>query len=57
LQAGQRGKAIEATLVHIDLLNLAGIHSHIGSQIFINDGFEVAATRLIELLSKVSRTL
>jgi len=33
-------------------LRLAGIHSHIGSQIFIADGFEVAATRLIEFLAR-----
>ena len=33
-------------------LRLAGIHSHIGSQIFVADGFEVAATRLIEFLAR-----
>jgi len=51
IASGAAWKAIEETLTHKSL-NLAGIHSHIGSQIFINDGFEVAATRLIELLAK-----
>ena len=51
IASGAAWKAIEETLTH-NSLNLAGIHSHIGSQIFINDGFEVAATRLIELLAK-----
>jgi diaminopimelate decarboxylase len=51
IASGAAWKAIEEPLTHKSL-NLAGIHSHIGSQIFINDGFEVAATRLIELLAK-----
>jgi len=33
-------------------LRLAGIHSHIGSQIFVADGFEVAASRLIAFLAQ-----
>ena len=33
-------------------IQLAGFHSHIGSQIFSADGFEIAATRLIELLAQ-----
>ncbi len=51
ITSGAAWQAIVATLSHPSLV-LAGIHSHIGSQIFINDGFEVAAVRLIELLSK-----
>jgi diaminopimelate decarboxylase len=51
IASGAAWKAIEATIAHPSL-NLAGIHSHIGSQIFINDGFEAAAARLIELLAK-----
>ena len=33
-------------------LHLAGIHCHIGSQIFESEGFETAATRLIEFLAQ-----
>jgi len=33
-------------------LRLAGIHCHIGSQIFESEGFETAATRLIEFLAE-----
>jgi diaminopimelate decarboxylase len=51
IASGAAWKAIEATLTHPSL-NLTGIHSHIGSQIFIHDGFEAAATRLIGLLAK-----
>jgi diaminopimelate decarboxylase len=36
-------------------LNLLGLHSHIGSQIFDTDGFEVAARRLIGLHAQVCR--
>ena len=51
IASGAAWEAIVATLSQASL-ELAGIHSHIGSQIFINDGFEVAAVRLIELLAK-----
>ncbi len=33
-------------------LRLNGVHCHIGSQIFESEGFEMAATRLIEFLSE-----
>ena len=33
-------------------LKLVGLHCHIGSQIFTSEGFEVATTRLIEVLGK-----
>jgi len=33
-------------------LNLAGLHSHIGSQIFDTDGFEVAAQRTMRLMAQ-----
>ncbi len=36
-----------------DHLRLVGLHSHIGSQIFDVDGFEVAAHRVIGLLHKI----
>ena len=33
-------------------ISLKGIHCHIGSQIFVSEGFELAAKKLIELLAK-----
>ncbi|CAM3882480.1 diaminopimelate decarboxylase [Tsukamurella ocularis] len=36
-----------------DNLRLVGLHSHIGSQIFDVDGFEIAARRVLELLRDV----
>lgn len=36
-------------------LELAGLHSHIGSQIFVADGFEVAARRVLRLHARISQ--
>jgi diaminopimelate decarboxylase len=49
------GAALEAVrrVLAIKSLELRGLHSHIGSQIFQTDGFEVAAHRLVELLAAV----
>ncbi|GGU97838.1 diaminopimelate decarboxylase [Actinomadura cremea] len=46
------GAALEAVrrVLALGQLELVGLHSHIGSQIFDVDGFEVAAHRLAELL-------
>ncbi|WP_433328191.1 diaminopimelate decarboxylase [Spirillospora sp. CA-294931] len=46
------GAALEAVrrVLALEQLELVGLHSHIGSQIFDPDGFEVAAHRLAELL-------
>ncbi|WP_026341053.1 diaminopimelate decarboxylase [Actinomadura atramentaria] len=46
------GAALEAVrrVLALPELELVGLHSHIGSQIFDPDGFEVAAHRLAELL-------
>ncbi|MDL4775742.1 MULTISPECIES: diaminopimelate decarboxylase [Thermomonosporaceae] len=46
------GAALEAVrrVLELKQLELVGLHSHIGSQIFDADGFEVAAHRLAELL-------
>ncbi|REE98569.1 diaminopimelate decarboxylase [Thermomonospora umbrina] len=46
------GAALEAVrrVLELEQLELVGLHSHIGSQIFDTDGFEVAAHRLAELL-------
>ena len=38
-----------ATVIASDSLELVGLHSHIGSQIFDTSGFEVSAHRLVEL--------
>ncbi|WP_285695428.1 diaminopimelate decarboxylase [Actinomadura sp. NBRC 104412] len=46
------GDALEAVrrVLELKQLELVGLHSHIGSQIFDTDGFEVAAHRLAGLL-------
>lgn len=48
------GAAWQATLAveESSNLRLVGYHSHIGSQIFSAEGFEIAAARLISLLAK-----
>ena len=38
-------------------LRLLGLHSHIGSQIFVTDGFEVAARRVLQLHADIAKTL
>ncbi|GAA2110725.1 diaminopimelate decarboxylase [Actinomadura alba] len=50
--ARSSGAALEAVRRTLELtqLELVGLHSHIGSQIFDTDGFEVAAHRVAELL-------
>ncbi|WP_055471382.1 diaminopimelate decarboxylase, partial [Streptomyces pathocidini] len=52
LAGGQAAEAVRRTL-GLDSLELAGIHSHIGSQIFDTSGFEVAAHRVVGLLKQV----
>jgi diaminopimelate decarboxylase len=49
------GAALEAVrrVLELERIDLVGLHSHIGSQIFETDGFEVAAHRLVELLAVV----
>ncbi|GAA4131583.1 diaminopimelate decarboxylase [Actinomadura keratinilytica] len=49
------GAALEAVrrVLALSRLELVGLHSHIGSQIFDTDGFEVAAHRLAELLVQI----
>ena len=51
IASGAAWRAVEETRSHTSL-QLAGFHSHIGSQIFVSEGFEIAAARLIELLAK-----
>jgi diaminopimelate decarboxylase len=53
--ARSTGAALEAVrrVMRLDQLELVGLHSHIGSQIFETDGFEVAAHRVVGLLAAV----
>ncbi|GLF94668.1 diaminopimelate decarboxylase [Streptomyces yaizuensis] len=52
LAGGQAAEAVRRTL-GLDGLELVGIHSHIGSQIFDTSGFEVAAHRVVGLLAQI----
>ncbi|MEU5048535.1 diaminopimelate decarboxylase [Streptomyces sp. NPDC021096] len=52
LAGGQAAEAVRRAL-KLDGLELIGIHSHIGSQIFDTSGFEVAAHRVVKLLAEV----
>jgi diaminopimelate decarboxylase len=53
------GDALEAVrrIVAAPGLKLLGLHSHIGSQIFVTDGFEVAARRVLRLHAEIEREL
>ena len=52
LSGGQAEQAV-AAVVAADSLELVGLHSHIGSQIFDTAGFDVAAHRVVELAAAV----
>ncbi|MFJ2092402.1 diaminopimelate decarboxylase [Streptomyces sp. NPDC087901] len=52
LADGQAAEAVRRALT-LDGLELIGIHSHIGSQIFDMAGFEVSARRVVQLLAEV----
>lgn len=52
LAGGQAAEAVRRALT-LDGLELTGIHSHIGSQIFDMAGFEVSARRVVQLLAQV----
>ncbi|GAA1967465.1 diaminopimelate decarboxylase [Kitasatospora viridis] len=52
LAGGLAAEAVRRTLAE-DALELRGLHSHIGSQIFDTAGFEVAARRVVGLLAEV----
>src|SRR5437764_11900490 len=53
------GAALEAArrVLMLPSLELVGLHSHIGSQIFDTAGFEVAAHRVVGLLATIRDTL
>ncbi len=55
LQSGAAAAAAEAILRHRDVLDLRGLHSHIGSQIFDTSGFELSARRLVLLHAQICR--
>jgi diaminopimelate decarboxylase len=52
LRDGSAARAVEAVL-NAPSLSLAGLHSHIGSQIFETSGFEVAAHRVVGLAATI----
>ncbi|GAA3375691.1 diaminopimelate decarboxylase [Streptomyces sannanensis] len=52
LAGGQAAEAVRRA-IRLDGLELIGIHSHIGSQIFDMAGFEVAARRVVSLLAEI----
>lgn len=54
LAEGHAAKAVREVLAHPDTLDLRGLHSHIGSQIFDVSGFEVAARRVLGLHAEVA---
>ncbi|WP_431680524.1 diaminopimelate decarboxylase [Kitasatospora sp. KL5] len=53
LNGGAAAEAVRRVLAHPESLELRGIHSHIGSQIFDTAGFEVAARRVVGLLAQI----
>ncbi|WP_327680695.1 diaminopimelate decarboxylase [Kitasatospora sp. NBC_00458] len=53
LNGGAAAEAVRRVLAHGAALELRGIHSHIGSQIFDTAGFEVAARRVVGLLAEI----
>jgi diaminopimelate decarboxylase len=57
LAGGQARKAVDLALEQGKWLDLRGLHSHIGSQIFDTSGFEVAAHRIIGLHAQLSHEL
>jgi diaminopimelate decarboxylase len=52
LRDGSAARAVDAVLA-APSLELAGLHSHIGSQIFETSGFEVAAHRVVGLAATI----
>jgi len=51
--AGGAAFAAAARILDEDTLELRGLHSHIGSQIFDTSGFEVAARRVLDLQAHI----
>jgi diaminopimelate decarboxylase len=57
IAGGEASTAAEAVrrVLAADGLALVGLHSHIGSQIFDTEGFEVAAHRVVRFLAKLHK--
>lgn len=55
LAGGDAAEAVRRVLAQAPHLELVGLHSHIGSQIFDTAGFEVSARRMVRLHAEVSR--
>ncbi len=55
LSGGAAAEAVRQILAHGPHLELIGLHSHIGSQIFDTAGFEVSARRIVGLHAEVAR--
>ena len=57
IAGGPTSDAAEAArrVLKADALTLVGLHSHIGSQIFDTEGFEVAAHRVVRFLGQLHR--
>jgi diaminopimelate decarboxylase len=57
IAGGESGAATEAArrVLHAPGLSLVGLHSHIGSQIFDTEGFEVAAHRVVRFLAALHK--
>jgi diaminopimelate decarboxylase len=57
ISGAERSDAAEAArrVLKAPNLRLVGLHSHIGSQIFETEGFEVAAHRVVRLLAELHR--
>jgi diaminopimelate decarboxylase len=51
--AGGAAYAAAVRVLEDDALDLVGLHSHIGSQIFDTSGFEVAARRVLSLQARI----
>jgi diaminopimelate decarboxylase len=51
--AGGDAFAAVTKILDEDVLDLRGLHSHIGSQIFDTSGFEVSARRVLELQARI----
>jgi diaminopimelate decarboxylase len=57
ISGGEASAAAEAVrrVLAADGLRLVGLHSHIGSQIFDTEGFEVAAHRVVRFLARLHK--
>ncbi len=57
ISGGEASPAAEAVrrVLRADGLSLVGLHSHIGSQIFDTEGFEVAAHRVVRFLAQLHK--